>query len=153
MVNSFFFPLYYITVVMFQVSAPVELPAMTLPPKQETSKTATFTPASANFKIPITTQKTPVASNPVSASGSESRVSTSAAAPLVDDADEELDRLLGLDKAASGNQSVSVADEKSDSPEKGEFVQGNLKICEYIYYVAQNIIVVGKLLFIFKPLL
>ncbi|XP_053192848.1 cell death regulator Aven [Scomber japonicus] len=103
---------------LVQVSTPVELPTMTLPPKQETPKTAAFTPSSTSFKVPSTNHKVPVASNPVSVSGLDSRVSSSAAKPPVDDADEELDQLLSLEKPVSGNQSVMVADEKSDGPEK-----------------------------------
>lgn len=101
---------------LVQVSTPVELPTMTLAPKQEIPKTATFTPPSATLKVLSTNQKVPVASIPVS--GSDSRVSVSAAEPQVDDVDEELDQLLGLEKPVSGDQSVSVADEKSDGPEK-----------------------------------
>lgn len=122
------FPVAFTLTLMFQVSTPVELPTMTLPPKQETPKTATFTPSSTSFKVPSTNHKVPVASNPVSVSGLDSRVSSSAAKPPVDDADEELDQLLSLEKPVSGNQSAMVADEKSDGPEKGENIQHALRI-------------------------
>lgn len=105
---------------MFQVSTPVELPSMTLAPKQEKPKTATFPPPSATLKVLSNNQKVPVVSNP--ASGSDSRVPSSAAETPVDDDDEELDQLLGLEKPVPGDQSVSVADEESDGPEKGEFL-------------------------------
>ena len=121
------FPVAFTLTLMFQVSTPVELPTMTLPPKQETPKTAAFTPSSTSFKVPSTNHKVPVASNPVSLSGLDSRVSSSAAKPPVDDADEELDQLLSLEKPVSGNQSVMVADEKSDGPEKGEDIQHALR--------------------------
>ncbi|KAM7395129.1 hypothetical protein PAMA_006738 [Pampus argenteus] len=102
---------------LLQVSTPVELPTMTLAPKQEAPKTATFTPPSTTLKVLSANQEVSVASNPVS--GSHTRVSSSAAEPPVDDDDdEELDQLLGLEKPVSGDQSVSVADQESDGPEK-----------------------------------
>lgn len=110
--------------ILFQVSTPVDLPTVTPTPKQEIPKTATFTPPSAALKVLSTNQKAPVATNPVSVS--DSQVSSSAAEPPVDDVDEELDQLLSLQKPVlglSGNQSVSVTDEESADPEKGEFIQ------------------------------
>ncbi|XP_034756960.1 cell death regulator Aven isoform X2 [Etheostoma cragini] len=104
---------------LHQVSTPVELPTMTIAPKQEVPKPAPFTPLSAPFIIPSTNQKVAVPSNP--ASGSDSQVSSSAAEPaLDDDGDEELDQLLGLQKpvsGVSGNQLVSVAAEQRAVPE------------------------------------
>lgn len=100
---------------LLQVTTPIELPTMTLAPKQEVPKMATFTPPSAPLKVPSTDQKVPMAANP--ASGSDSQVSLSTAEPPVeDDGDEELDQLLSLQKpvsGVSGNQSVSVTDEES----------------------------------------
>lgn len=104
---------------------------MTLAPKQEVPKTATFTPPSTALKVLSTNQKAPVATDPVSVS--DSQVSSSAAEPPVDDVDEELDQLLSLQKpvlGVSGNQSVSVADEESAVPEKGEFIQhASFELC------------------------
>lgn len=110
--------------ILFQVSTPVELPTVTLAPKQEMPKTSTFTPPSAALKVLSNDQKAPVAANP--ASVSDSQVSSSAAELPVDDVDEELDQLLSLQKpvlVVSGKPSVSVADEESAVPEKGEFIQ------------------------------
>lgn len=96
---------------------------MTLAPKQEKPKTATFTPPSAALKNLSTDQKVPVATNP--ASGSDSQVSLSTTEPPVGDdgGDEELDQLLNLQTPVtdvSGNQSISVAgDEEIVVPEKG----------------------------------
>ncbi|XP_044025225.1 cell death regulator Aven [Siniperca chuatsi] len=97
---------------LVQVSTPVELPSMTLTPKQEMPKVST--PPSVALKVLSTSQKAPVATNPA-------LVSSSAAEPLVDDVDEELDQLLSLQKPVldvSGNQSVSVADGRSAVPQK-----------------------------------
>ncbi|XP_054871851.1 cell death regulator Aven [Amphiprion ocellaris] len=105
---------------LLQVATPVELPAMTLAHKQEMPKTSTFTPPSAAFKSLSTDQKVPTAANPALAS--DSQVSSAVAQPLVDDdGDEELDRLLSLQKSVSGvagKQSVSGADEETDIPEQ-----------------------------------
>lgn len=97
---------------------------MTLTPKQEMSKTATFTPPPAALKALSTNHKVPVAASPVSAS--DSRVSSTAAEPPADDVDEELEQLLSLQKPSlgdSGNQSVTAADEESVTPEKSECIQ------------------------------
>lgn len=110
---------------LVQVSTPVEMPVMTLAPKQEMPKTATFTPPSEAFKVLSTNQKAPEAPKPASLSGSQ--VSLSAAEPPVDDADEELDQLLSLQKpvlGVAGDQSVGVADEESAVPQRaGEEVK------------------------------
>lgn len=67
---------------------------------------------------------------PHPASVSCSQVSSSAAesppGDKDDDEDEELDLLLGLktpDSGVSGNQSVSVPDEESSVPQRGERIQ------------------------------
>lgn len=117
---------------LVQVSTPVDLPTVTLTSKQETLKTATFTPPSAAFKAPSTSQKAPVPTNPVLVS--DSKVSSSAAEPPLDDADEELDQLLSLQKpvsGVSGNQSISVSDEESAVPEK---------VCEEVKEVVPEVI-------------
>ncbi|XP_035533977.1 cell death regulator Aven [Morone saxatilis] len=104
---------------LVQVSTPVELPSMTLAPKQEISKTATLTPPPAALKDLNTNQKVPAAPKP--ALVPDSQVSSSAAEPPVDDDDEELDQLLSLQKpvlGVSGSQCDSVADEESAVPEK-----------------------------------
>ncbi|XP_042358997.1 LOW QUALITY PROTEIN: cell death regulator Aven [Plectropomus leopardus] len=112
---------------LLQVSTPVELPTMTLTHKQEIPKTAKITPPSAAFKVTNTDQKVPVAANP--ASGSDSKVSSTAAdLPIEDEGDEELDQLLSLQKPVSGvsrNQAISVSDEESAVSEKAyEEVKG-----------------------------
>ncbi|XP_074471891.1 cell death regulator Aven [Sebastes fasciatus] len=120
---------------LLQVSTPVELPAMTLAPKQEKPKTATFTPPSAALKNLSTDQKVPVATNP--ASGSDSQVSLSTTEPPVGDdgGDEELDQLLNLQTPVtdvSGNQSISVAgDEEIVVPEK---------VCEEVTEVVPEVV-------------
>ncbi|XP_008283112.1 cell death regulator Aven [Stegastes partitus] len=97
---------------LLQVSTPVELPAMTLAPKQEMPKTSTFTPPSAAFKSLSTKNKVPAAANPALAS--DLQVSSVAAQPPLDDGDdEELDQLLSLQKPVSGG-----ADEETAVPEK-----------------------------------
>lgn len=104
---------------LVQVSTPVELPTMTLAPQQEVPKTSKFTPPSTALKSLSSNKKVPMAANPVRGSGSQP--SSAAAEPLVDDADEELDELLSLQKPASGvaeNQSVSGADMESTVTEK-----------------------------------
>uniref|UniRef100_A0A3B5AJP9 Apoptosis and caspase activation inhibitor n=1 Tax=Stegastes partitus TaxID=144197 RepID=A0A3B5AJP9_9TELE len=99
---------------LLQVSTPVELPAMTLAPKQEMPKTSTFTPPSAAFKSLSTKNKVPAAANPALAS--DLQVSSVAAQPPLDDGDdEELDQLLSLQKPVSGG-----ADEETAVPEKEE---------------------------------
>ncbi|XP_051265964.1 cell death regulator Aven [Dicentrarchus labrax] len=104
---------------LVQVSTPVELPSMTLAPKQEIPKTATLTPPPAALKVLNINQKVLTAPKP--ALVPDSQVSSSAAEPLVDDVNEELDQLLSLQKpvlGVSGSQSESVADEESAVPEK-----------------------------------
>nr|XP_020483841.1 cell death regulator Aven [Labrus bergylta] len=105
---------------LLQVSTPVELPAVTITPKQETPKAATVPPSSAAFKVLSTNQKVTAATNP--ASGPGSKVSSDAAEPLqVDDADEELDQLLSLQKPVEvvpEKQTVCVEDEERAAPEK-----------------------------------
>ncbi|XP_037305742.2 cell death regulator Aven [Pungitius pungitius] len=100
---------------LLQISTPLELPSVTLPVKQETAKTATFTLPSAALKI---------------ASSSNPPVSSSAAEPPVDD-DEELDQLLSLQKPVwdeSGSQSVSVADESAVPKRVCERVQEDVLV-------------------------
>uniref|UniRef100_A0A3Q4GFW9 Apoptosis, caspase activation inhibitor n=1 Tax=Neolamprologus brichardi TaxID=32507 RepID=A0A3Q4GFW9_NEOBR len=88
---------------LIQVSAPVELPSMTLAPKQEVPKMSKFTPPSTASKSLSISQKVPVDANPVGGSGSQLSSSAAATETLVDDADEELDKLLNLQKPASGD--------------------------------------------------
>ncbi|XP_070843329.1 cell death regulator Aven [Chaetodon trifascialis] len=94
---------------LVQVSTPVELPTVTLAPKQEKPKSAAFTPPPAALNALSTIQKVPVDTNSVL--GSDPRVSSTAAESLpVEDDDEELDQLLSLQKSVlgvSGNQSVA----------------------------------------------
>ncbi|KAM6992154.1 cell death regulator Aven isoform 2-T2 [Tautogolabrus adspersus] len=101
------------------VSTPVELPTVTIAQKQETPK-ATIPPSSAALKVRSTNQKVTAATNP--ASGSGCKVSSNAAKPpQVDDADEELDQLLSLQKPVevfSENQTIRVEDEERAAPEK-----------------------------------
>ncbi|KAG7222684.1 hypothetical protein INR49_026293 [Caranx melampygus] len=92
-----------------QVLAPVELPTVTPAPKQQISKTSTFTPPTTTLKSFSINQKVPVATNLVSTSNS--------AKPLEDEGDEELDQLLGLQKSGSGvggNQCVGVTEESCE---------------------------------------
>lgn len=109
-------PLTFFIVLIFQVSTPVELPAVTLIPKQETPKTPKFTPPPTTFKSLSTTQ-TPIAAAMVS----DSQGSCVAAETAADDGDEELDQLLGLQKPVSGaaDQSVSGACKEGAPSEKG----------------------------------
>uniref|UniRef100_A0A3P9B4Q3 Apoptosis, caspase activation inhibitor n=1 Tax=Maylandia zebra TaxID=106582 RepID=A0A3P9B4Q3_9CICH len=82
---------------------PVELPSMTLAPKQEVPKMSKFTPPSTASKSLSISQKVPVDANPVGGSGSQLSSSAAATETLVDDADEELDNLLNLQKPVSGD--------------------------------------------------
>nr|XP_020459539.1 cell death regulator Aven [Monopterus albus]XP_020459540.1 cell death regulator Aven [Monopterus albus] len=103
---------------LLQVLTPVELPTMTLAPKQEMPKTSTFISPSTTSKSFGTTQKVPVPPNPVS--GSVSQASSNTADLPADDGDEELDQLLSLQKPDSSvlhDQSVGVTDENA-IPEK-----------------------------------
>ncbi|KAM8726538.1 cell death regulator Aven [Acanthopagrus schlegelii] len=112
---------------LVQVLTPVELPSMTLAPKQEMPKAATFTPPSAALKALSTNQKAPVDANSVMVADSHVSSSAAGSPPVAaaasaddDGDDEELDQLLSLQKpvlGVSGNQSVSVADEESAVPE------------------------------------
>ncbi|XP_070704903.1 cell death regulator Aven [Pempheris klunzingeri] len=109
---------------LLQVSTPVELPIMTLAPKQEMDTKATFTPPPAASKVLSNAQEIPGATRSPSVSGS--RVSSSAAEPPVDDADEELDQLLSLQKpvcSVSGNRSASVTEAQSVPEEVCEAVK------------------------------
>ncbi|XP_067337192.1 cell death regulator Aven isoform X2 [Channa argus] len=86
---------------LVQVSTPVELPAMTLTPKQEIPKSS-FAP-SAKLQGLSTNGKVTVSLKPVSGS--------KAAEPPVDDGDEELDQLLSLQKPVSSDlENQSAAD-------------------------------------------
>ncbi|KAK2855952.1 hypothetical protein Q5P01_004687 [Channa striata] len=88
---------------LVQVSTPVELPAVTLPPKKEIPKTSTA--PSATLKGLSSHQEVTTSVNNVSGSKSN------AAEPPVDDGDEELDQLLSLQKpVSSGLGTQSVAD-------------------------------------------
>ena len=109
-------PLTFYIVVRFQVSTPAELPAVTLTPKQETPKIPKFTPPSTTLK-PLSSGEPPV----VAAARSDSQVSCVAVESAVDDGDEELDQLLGLQKPVSSvaDQSVSGACQESAPSEKG----------------------------------
>ncbi|KAM3603167.1 uncharacterized protein V6R79_017663 [Siganus canaliculatus] len=104
---------------LVQVSTPVELPVMSLKPKQETPKPALSAP-------PV-----PEAASPALLSEPRLLPGTLKSAPLNDDDDEELDRLLGLQKAVSGesgNQPVSVA-AADEAPEK---------VCEEVKQAAEE---------------
>ncbi|XP_014863972.1 PREDICTED: cell death regulator Aven isoform X1 [Poecilia mexicana] len=95
---------------LVQVSAPAELPAVSLTPKQEVPK---FPPLSAAFKGLGTGQKPAV--------GLNSQVSSVAVKPE-EEGDEELDELLGLQKPGSddaGHQLSCSPNEERRSPEKG----------------------------------
>ncbi|XP_028252879.1 cell death regulator Aven [Parambassis ranga] len=106
---------------LLQVSTPAELPAVTLAPKQEVPKDTKFPPLSSVFKNLSTNQKVPVTAHTVS------RVSA-AAEPLEDEGDEELDKLLNLQKPVSAG-----ADEDEDRavPEN---------VCEEVKEVAPEVI-------------
>ncbi|XP_027896420.1 cell death regulator Aven isoform X1 [Xiphophorus couchianus] len=98
---------------LVQVSTPVELPAVSLAPKQEVPK---FPPPSAAFKGLSTSQKPAV--------GLNSQVSSVAVKPEEEEEeeDEELDELLGLQKPGSddaGHQLICSPNEERRSPEKG----------------------------------
>ncbi|KAM6915041.1 cell death regulator Aven [Xenentodon cancila] len=84
---------------LVQVSTPVELPAVTIAPKQETAKTSKYTPPPSAFRS-VATDQASVAAAP--GSDPDARGSRVAAEPAVDDGDEELDQLLGLQKPVSG---------------------------------------------------
>ncbi|KAK5612550.1 hypothetical protein CRENBAI_011965, partial [Crenichthys baileyi] len=101
---------------LVQTLTPVELPAVTLTPKQKVSKTEKFSPSSAGFKCLGTNQNHPVTRGV----GLDSHVSSVAVKPMEDD--EELDQLLGLQKPASddaGHQPTGGPVEERGSPEKG----------------------------------
>lgn len=108
---------------MFQVSTPVELPTMTLAPQQEVPKMSKFTPPSTALKSLSINKNVPTAASPVGGSGSHP--SSAAAEPPVNEADEELDELLGLHKPASGvaeSPSVSGAHVESTDTEKCKYI-------------------------------
>ncbi|KAF3850103.1 hypothetical protein F7725_019822 [Dissostichus mawsoni] len=113
---------------LLQVSTPVELPTMTFTHKQEVPKMAAFTPPSAALKVPCSDQKVPVATHPATASHSQ------VPSLVEDEGDEELDQLLGLQKPVSGNQSVSLEEDRK-VPEKE---------CEEVKEVIQEKIVEVK---------
>ncbi|XP_069564570.1 cell death regulator Aven [Brachyistius frenatus] len=96
---------------LVQVSTPAVMPATTLAAKQEVPKTSKFTPPSAAFK---NLDREAAAAEP----GSDPRAPPGAAEPPDGDADDELDRLLGLQKPASGNRSAGGAGEESAAPEE-----------------------------------
>ncbi|XP_041660991.1 cell death regulator Aven [Cheilinus undulatus] len=116
---------------LLQVSTPVELPTVTFTQKQEKPKAATFTPPSTALKV-NTSQRVAIATNPASGS----KVSSKAAESVpVDDADEELDELLGLQKpvqAVTGNQTVGEAEEEAAAPKRAceEVKEVALKVTE-----------------------
>lgn len=122
--NSLYVLLQSFTAVqMFQVSTPVELPAMTVAPKQDIVKMAVFTPPPSKG---LSSSSQGGSSATKSALGTDPQVSLHAAEPAVDDADEELDQLLSLQKPVSdvsGSQSVSVTDEESAVTDKCEYIQ------------------------------
>ncbi|CAL8314934.1 unnamed protein product [Lota lota] len=79
---------------LVQVSTPLELPAATIPPKQDP---VLFTPPIPATKGPDTSPRLSLAGNlPIATPRQVTRASANLS--TVDDADEELDRLLGLDK-------------------------------------------------------
>ncbi|KAM4600322.1 cell death regulator Aven isoform 2-T2 [Polymixia lowei] len=102
---------------LVQVSTPVELPAMTIAPKQDTAKTAIiFTPPASALKGLNTSLGDSLATGP--ASGPAPQVSSSPTKPKVDNVDEELDQLLGLQKPVLDvNKPPSVAEEEAVAPD------------------------------------
>ncbi|XP_056150404.1 cell death regulator Aven isoform X2 [Lampris incognitus] len=97
---------------LVQVSTPVELPAITVAPKQNITKTA------SDLKGLKTSFGISLVARPECSPAPQ--VSTGATKPLVDDVDEELDQLLTLQKPVSdtsGNHSVSMTDEEVIIPE------------------------------------
>ncbi|XP_061602258.1 cell death regulator Aven isoform X2 [Cololabis saira] len=104
---------------LLQVSTPVELPAVTVVPKQETPKTSKFTP--------LPPPPPPAACKRVEASAAavpdlDPQVSHVPAESAVDDGDEELDQLLGLQKPDSGaaEQPLGGGCEENAAPETSE---------------------------------
>ncbi|XP_047430402.1 cell death regulator Aven [Mugil cephalus] len=108
---------------LVQVSTPVELPSVTLVPKQEVPKTSKIVPPPASFKSLSTNQNAPVAAggSPVRSEPQVSPGAAAAAVPPVDDGDDELDQLLSLQKPVSGvtgSQSVVGVEEERDAPQE-----------------------------------
>lgn len=104
------------------MSTPLDLPAMTITPKQDVAKATVFTPPSTPFKVPSTDRRGPAAANPASVPGLQVPPS-GANSPPMDEDEDELDQLLGLQKPVSdvtANQPGSVVDEESSVPEKGK---------------------------------
>lgn len=105
--------------ILFQVSTPVDLPTMTITPKQDVAKATAFTPPSTPFKVFSADRRGPAAANPASAPDLQGTANS----PRMDEDEDELDQLLGLQKPVSdvtANQPGSVADEESSAPEKGK---------------------------------
>ncbi|XP_068198070.1 cell death regulator Aven [Antennarius striatus] len=109
---------------LVQVATPLELPTVSLPPKQRVPKLATFAPPPGALKDHTTNQQVPTAAMP--ASDAEARVPSCSGEcllriPVEEEEDEELDQLLSLQKTApgvSGNQYVRATDTESVVPEK-----------------------------------
>ncbi len=102
---------------LFQVSTPVELPTLTLTPKQEMLKTASSTPPCTAPEVLSSNQKASMQTDTASVSGSQVSSSTAESLSVHDEDDEELEQLLSLQKpvgGVSGNQSVDVAEETSE---------------------------------------
>ncbi|XP_077366250.1 cell death regulator Aven [Festucalex cinctus] len=94
---------------LVQLSTPVNLPTLTLAPKQEMPKLSSFTASSIPSKDPSTALNTTETLNP--SASSDFQAPSSAVTPSADEVDEELDQLLTLAKPlcpVSGGQSVNV---------------------------------------------
>ncbi|CAN9507922.1 unnamed protein product [Ophioblennius macclurei] len=97
-----------------EVSTPAELPAMPFAPKADVPKMSRFTPPVTALKNLSTDQKVPEGWSP------GSQASSGAAAQEDEDADEELEQLLTLQKPladAAHEQTVSGKDQVDAAPE------------------------------------
>ena len=118
----------------FQVSTPLELPAATVPPKQAPAVFAAPVPA-ASPRLSSAGSLAPIASPPQVAGVAAAQVAgvASAQATPADDADAELDLLLGLDQPdpdAAGSQPAETTDKHL--LQEGGLILGesSLQICK-----------------------
>ena len=103
--------------IVFQVSTPVELPVLTMPPKQDLGNmAASFAPPATAFKRLNTSQGV----SQVTSSVPSPQDSCKAAELPVDDGDEELDQLLGLQKPLSVSTGApdSIVDQETSAPDQ-----------------------------------
>ena len=123
----------------FQVSTPLELPAATVPPKQAPAVFAAPAPVAkgpgASPRLSSAGSLAPIASPPQVAGAAAAQVAgvDAAQATPADDADAELDLLLGLDQPdpdAAGSQPAETTDKHL--LQEGGLILGesSLQICK-----------------------